>query len=158
MDDPLSDAVALWFTSVPNALLMKIVDGLHKFKAKYGDSVPVGTAFSGCDIAMKVMDRIQIYVNTEYDIGITFTHAWACERDEEKQKFLIDQMRPPLLFTDFGDLQGCKAHDLVSMTQQLVPWVVVFVAGFPCQAKSQLNRSRSQHTTCVQDGTASTGL
>ncbi len=158
LDDILEDVIARWIEKLPDTLLIRLVEGFRSMCTCHESTLPVGTAFAGCDVVMKVLKKLETFFAKAYDLHIRFVHTWAAEIDETKQAFLKEQSKPQLLFADVNALAGTSAYDLISKSMQLIPWTSLVFAGFPCQAKSSLNKSRAQHATCIQDGTASTGI
>lgn len=80
-DDPLTEAIQLWFAKMPDPVLIRFVHGLRSFRELFGRNISVGSAFSGCDVVMKALEKFQNFVNERWNIDIVFDHKWCCEVD-----------------------------------------------------------------------------
>jgi DNA-cytosine methyltransferase len=87
-------------------------------------SIKLGTDCSGIDAGCAAM----------ISLGLDFEYAFASDIDDQCQKVLQSLQHPPAMI--YGDI---TKRD-VSTT----PKVDVYIAGFPCQAYSRLNRNGTQ--------------
>ena len=76
---------------------------------------------------------------------------------ERGEKLVVDSDIDGSLVRHFHDLYR-GGHPATKGETIIVPGCAILIAGFPCQSKSSLNRSRGEHNTCVQEGTGKTGL
>ena len=142
---------------MPEPLLIRFAEGLRALREHFGPTVSVGTAFSGCDVTLLALQRLQAFMNERWQVGIEFAHQWCCEVDPKKQELLKAYIKPPLLFENFEHMAEHCAHDTLSGRQQIVPFCTALLAGFPCQPKSTLSRSRGELSTCIHEGTGKSG-
>ena len=154
---PLDEACRLWHRIMPDSVCLAWLRGLRAFVEKFGGKVSFATAFAGTDMTVKVLKYLSAAYKLEYDIDLKFEHVWTSEMDVEKQEFIQNQVSPPALFPDFGDLSNSVAFDAVSGKPIVIPYADILFGGFPCQSKSSLNKNKSLNAACIQDGTGTTG-
>ena len=96
----------------------------------------VGTIFTGCDVVHHVLQSLAWAWMVMYNISFTFSMSFGCEKNEDKQRFLLREF-PTMkrLFRDAVDLASTYAHDVKSGTMQLVPTVMLLIAGIVCASK-----------------------
>ena len=84
-------------------------------------AIRVGTDCSGLDAPLFSLN----------DLGVPYHHVFSCEKDKSCQKIIKHCHDPDILYTDIT-------------TRQLadVPYVDVFVFGFPCQSFSGLGQGQ----------------
>ena len=73
-DDPLKEAVYSWFDKMPEPLLIRFVEGLRALRSRFGPAVSVGTAFSGSDVTLMALQRLEGFVNERWQVGLKFAH------------------------------------------------------------------------------------
>ena len=88
---------------MPDSVCLAWLRGLRAFVQEFG-KVSFATAFAGTDMTVKVLKYLSAAYKLEYDIDLKFEHVWTSEMDVEKQEFIQNQVSPPALFPDFGDL------------------------------------------------------
>ena len=131
--------------------------GLKKFTRMVGGKLSVGTMFSGSDLVQVAFDVIAQYIRKMYDVSLELEFKFMCENDPDKQSFLLSQFHPSLLFEDASTLGQLTSKDLVSGVLKPVPWVGVFIAGFPCVDRSPCNNQASKNRGCVERAEGATG-
>lgn len=77
-------------------------------------------------------------------------HAFVCERNEEKMRFLHSQLKPIHSFGDVSDLAQHTAYDVVTKMKVVVPWATFFWAGFSCRSRTPLSSKAGQNVNCLQ--------
>jgi site-specific DNA-cytosine methylase len=100
--------------------------------------IRIGTACSGTDVAILGIQAIARILNGMFDVELTCVHAWSCEVDEQKQRFLMDQFDLKCLFADLCSLSSSTAVNLKTNEQEAIPPVDVLVCGFSCKDLSTL--------------------
>jgi site-specific DNA-cytosine methylase len=124
-----------------------------------GQPLTVGTACSGSDMVVVVLELLQKTFITEFDSRVSFDFLFACERDPKKQKFILTQF-PDLKFlmSSTKELTDAAAVNLKTGSRCIVPYVDIYVAGFSCVSRSRLNKNASQHRGCIASGTETSGV
>ena len=112
----------------------------------------VGTACSGTDSAIKVLEQIG------RSSGWEFTHTFSCELDTDKQAWVRENCpNVPFIFPDICELHTGRCVDVISGVEVDVPPVDIFIAGFVCKSVSSENTQRGTHAACIAEGTGKTG-
>jgi len=159
-DSVLSEFIHLWHDNIASRsseLHLQWVRAMRQFGAARSGKLQVGTMFSGSDIAHLCIDELCAYWEKMYRISIVPEFKFMCESDPSKQRFLIDQFHPNLLFSNASDLGNVTAPDVISRSHALVPWTDLLLAGFPCVDRSSLSSRASSMKGCVRSGEGSTG-
>ena len=149
-DIPVKEAAEIFFDNMPPHITRQVVSWLRKFVDSNGSQICVATAFAGSDIATHVLKQLKDILKKEFELEIDFKHVWSCESDEDKIRHVEKQVHPPHVFPDFSLLSNAMCKDSQGRVV-MVPYADWLFAGIPCTSKSQMNRNRAQHTTCVQD-------
>ena len=160
LDGPMAHATIKWLRAMPDSDLTMWRTGLIEFLREFGEELDVMTAFSGTDIAIKVMEYISISIHKELGVNFEIKHVGSSESDPQKIAFLKSQFGMPLLFKDFRQAGASNvALDDVTNMVQVVPWAHILLAGFPCQQKSPLNKNAgsAENRQCIQRGEGRTG-
>ena len=107
----------------------------------------VGTACSGTDSAIKVLEQIG------RSSGWAFTHTFSCELDTDKQAWVRENCpNVPFIFPDICELHTGRCVDVISGVEVDVPPVDIFIAGFVCKSVSSENTQRGTHAACIAEG------
>ena len=118
----------------------------------------IGSACSGSEVMMYVVEEIQAYWQREHGIDVKVKHSFACEAEPWKQKWILDNFAPGLLFDDIKQIFQSHAKDIISGDMKPVPSVHLFAAGFECDSVSSLFSGRSEFFgSCIQRGVGKTG-
>jgi site-specific DNA-cytosine methylase len=115
-----------------------------------GGSVSYASACSGTDIAAICLE---IFLNKTAEVlglVVPLKHVYACEKHPLKQDFLKSQFTTSYIFGDVCDLGRQRSLDLLSMTEVLLPWSLVFTAGFSCKSRAQCSSRAAQNLNCLQ--------
>ena len=153
----LVPAIKAWFASMGSSLESQWLANFKAFVHANEGVIKVGSICSGCDIMFAVMKALAEYVAAEYDIHVKFQNVFQCESDPDKRANLMRQSPAECVFASADELGRPSAYDLRSQSMQLVPWVSVLTAGFPCSSRTKLSCRSSQMKGCVRDGVGSTG-
>ena len=79
---PLRTSFYEVFSKMPSSVRREMVNGISEFVKQFGDEVPFGTGFSGCDVVTQVLDELCKFLNEVVDVKVTFIHKWACESND----------------------------------------------------------------------------
>jgi site-specific DNA-cytosine methylase len=112
--------------------------------------VSYASACSGTDIAAICLE---VFLNKTAEVlglAVPLTHVYACEKNPLKQDFLRSQFSTSYMFGDVVDLGRQRSLDLLSNTEVLLPWSLVFTAGFSCKSRAQCSSRRVQNVNCLQ--------
>jgi hypothetical protein len=102
------EGVTIEFPSFSLAIQPFCIPNAHK------QAIKVGTIFSGSDIIIKTLVDISGVLNDVYGINLPIEHVFACEKDPDKQKFLISQQRPQMLFANASSLREPIVTDVLT--------------------------------------------
>ena len=156
--DPIQKACVRWFSGMNTTDQVTLVHGLREFASVSAvDSILVGTAFSGSDVCIHVMKNLTAAIDNHFGLRVEFSHTFASEKKAEKQQFLYSQFGVSPLFGDFHAVKEHTAFDIATKKYVVVPSVRVFMAGFPCQDKSDLNVNKQKFTKCILEKVGRTG-
>ena len=113
-----------------------------------------GSACSGTDICVKVMEAVDEVLDLEYGITCRWKPVFAAESNAEKRDFLLAQYSEGMLFENARDLSLNFANDVRSgRARQLVPQAAAFAAGFSCVSRSPCNKNAKKFKHCLREGT-----
>ena len=73
----------------------------------------MGTMFSGCEIVHHVLEALSQELLSLYDLAIDVELCWLCEKNERKQKFLINQFKPDIVFRDAEEVVSKLSHNVL---------------------------------------------
>lgn len=153
----LEEAISAQHSNMNTPVEVAYASGLRQFQSAYGNQCLVGSACSGTDVFMKALSYLGEYWKLSYDIDIKFIHEFSVELNQEKQKFITEEMRPRYLFERVDRMKNDRNIDLLSGETVLIPFVHGFFAGFPCQSRSHENKNASDNKGCCRLGTGTTG-
>ena len=66
---PLRDAIYVSHASMPDSVLALWVQGVRDWVRQFGNVLPVATAFSGCDVAMKACQELTRLYDETYGLS-----------------------------------------------------------------------------------------
>ncbi len=147
-----------------------IRSGIANMAEELGGTVSVATGCSGSDLVFHVLAKLQAFWHETIGIDVSFSHLFACEKQEWKRQWILHHWQPQFLFPDicaFGEnyegedpvvlrsLPECK--DLLSEATVPVPRADVWVCGFECDSVSSLNHRASENHGCIATGSRKTG-
>lgn len=95
--------------------------------------INVGTACSGTDMVIFILQLLSELWLQRYNIRITFNHLWSCDVKKASRDFVDAVFKPPKIYLG--------AADLVK-PENKVPKVDIFAASFECDNYSTLNVNR----------------
>lgn len=159
---PLYRALEQWHRKLPVHLVRAL-------RARLKDTdgfISVGTACSGTDIAVMLLEWMFDFWNEAYGVRLRMRQRFATEKNADVQRFLLQQFPDcEALIPDVEHLGSKWAptigleHINTKETGRLIimPGVHIYIAGFVCRARSRLNGKSHQNKGCVEAGTASTG-
>ena len=156
---PLAEAAGHMLSKLGSSAIFSLVPYLHRREAQ--GPMTVGTACSGCDVILLVLDVLEEQFQEHFDVRLKFKHLFAVEIDLRKQEFLRSQWpETELMFEDVADLNWDSALDVISGRNKIIPHVDLFAAGFSCTARNRLNVHSKQNKDGLQrdaaDATAMT--
>lgn len=135
IDNPLADSAFLWhdkFSQTMSAAHMQWVRLLRAFASSLeGSTLLVGSMFSGSEVLRVVLDVMTEFWRGMYGVNIKIQHTFMCERDTAKQRFLIEQHSPPILFREAQELGNLTAWCAIKGEAVPVPYCDLLVAGVP---------------------------
>ena len=100
-----------------------------------------GSACSGTDICVKVVEAVDEVLDLEYGITCRWKPVFAAESNAEKRNILLALYSEGMLFENARDLSLNFATDVRSgRARQLVPQAAAFAAGFSCVSRSPCNK------------------
>jgi site-specific DNA-cytosine methylase len=157
------NTLSIAFTSMREKLsqynLSWISDGLHRI-SKLGP-ISYGSGYSGSEIMWHVLQTLATIWSDLFAVTIEFQLVFTCEEHTGTQDYIRRQHPScPLLFRKFEDLSQSRAFDMISGSLQIIPYVALFSAGFPCVTRSPLNNKARKDGTqqnCVQQNVGKTG-
>eukprot|EP00969_Alexandrium_andersonii_P367306 15470436-Alexandrium_andersonii.AAC.1 len=150
---PIQFAINEWHDNLSHGTFRKLAQNLRATTNSVQE-ITIGTACSGTDIIIKVAESIAKAWRETYDICFHIVHAFACEKDPEKQDNLTRQFPElSIIFNDINDLSETKATNVISGTLTPVPWVFMFACGFVCKSRTRLSSKASQNRNCIQNST-----
>ena len=119
----------------------------------------VGTGCSGTDLILTVLNSLSDYWKQVWDLKLQVEHTFSVEKEEFKQKFILQHHSPSALFSDITTLTDGPQVNLISGEEIDVPTVTLWVSGFECDNFSGLSSDfRSGSTVgCVSDNTGKSG-
>lgn len=153
----LNKVIAKWHMQMTPQQLLALRTNLMHLVHKYGKDLPVGTGFSGCDIASHMLTEFSRAWSTMFGVEINFKVLLACERSEKKRAFLQSQHELVHLVEDMATLKQDRLTDVRTNSEFLMPWLFGFFAGFPCVSRSSLNKNAPANLGCIAKGTGETG-
>lgn len=130
------------------------VRGLKGFATHHNGVFDWSSGCSGSDLYSKVLGDFSKYINTTFDIQLSFTTKFACDNDRKVQKFLISEFTAdelPSVYDDLANLKEPRAHNIRSDSRELIKYANGFAAGFSCLSKTPLNSKRATTVFCLQD-------
>jgi site-specific DNA-cytosine methylase len=147
--------VEQWHEKLTALAETDLVSGLQAARRR---GIRVGTAFSGCEMTWRVLEVLQKYWEKKYHVKIQVQLVFCCELEEQKAAWLCaEHPTCRYVFRNVLEMSRLRAFNWVSKGYDDVPHVDVWIGGFSCKDKSKLNVNRGQHSSCVQDGTGTTG-
>ena len=131
---------------------------LRGLKGLVGTTVRLGSGFSGCEIASRVLSEMRDYWEETFGIVLDTVQEFVCEKDTAKRDWLVhNHTQVKRVFTDMANLSQAKAWCQKANREVLVPGVDLFIAGFVCTDRSRFNSKRAKHAHCVQASSGKTG-
>ena len=155
-DWPLAAAMEKWHESLPAPLVLALRERLQGL----APTVSVGTACSGSDISILLLQWMSEHWAEHFGVKVRFQQRFACESNKEIQQFLERNFPEcETIITDTMHLVFDWAPTSQGKTSPLikVPSTDLFLAGFVCKARSKFNGQRQKNKGCVQKSEASTG-
>lgn len=132
--------------------------GLQAFIDKHGTTVTYGTACSGSEIFTHVQRAVSSTWASIFGMSVSFKNTFCCEQNTDKQQFIKTQHpEVPMMIATLADLAGDMALNLLSNEEELIPWVMLFVCGFPCTSRTPLSSQAKLHKHCCQSESGATG-
>jgi site-specific DNA-cytosine methylase len=150
---PIDIAIEYWASRLP----VKGVVGLMNFvRGNHGG--PISTACSGSDIVMKFYESFHTYCLGNFGNTFDATQAFACEKDQSKQAFLMSTFPSTRsLFNTIAELSQPSAMNVVTQTRIVIPWSWINITGIPCTSRTRLNCHSKANKGCVERGDGATG-
>ena len=112
------------------------------------------TFCSGTDCPIEVWKTFLDVTEKRWGTNCSFRHAFSCENDKGKQKFLLD-MFPDMqhLFADALTVHANNCVDIKTGKSSVAPSATWVAAGFPCDDASGLHpkSGHHEHRTCVAE-------
>lgn len=135
------------------------------------EDIVVGTACSGTDVAVLVAKAFAKAWQRVFHTRLDVIHAFSCEKDEMKQRFLTTMFTDTFDFSEMQMLLGDTSeltkkcdpdedavYDLLHGTHRTgLPVVTDLMVGFPCQDVSKLNPAADDARWVVRDAGRRTG-
>ena len=122
----LNKVIAKWHMQMTPQQLLALRTNLMHLVHKYGKDLPVGTGFSGCDIASHMLTEFSRAWSTMFGVEINFKVLLACERSEKKRAFLQSQHELVHLVEDMATLKQDRLTDVRTNSEFLMPWLFGF--------------------------------
>ena len=157
LSSALDVACAMWFQHMSTAVLVKWRQGMQKFITTFGPEIPYGTGCSGSDVLVHVLGVLEKHWQAIFNMEVQFVQKFACEKNPEKQTFIMSQHHVPMILESLSLLSSDKAKNLVSGEIELVPYVMLFACGFPCTSRTSMSVNAKLNKHCCQKGTEATG-
>ena len=120
-------------------------------------TVTVGTACSGSDVCVYVLECLSAQWAQPFGVHVKWEHAFVCESVGWKRDWITDHFAPRAVFADVTCLADAAALETLSSEMRPAPRVDFFCAGLECDSISSLNRRKAKQKGCVQRGEGKTG-
>jgi hypothetical protein len=136
-DVPLTQAMKAWHEKLPSATVLQLRESLSK-----APSITVGTACSGTDVSVQLLEWMSSYWHSEYGVEVLINQKFACEKDPAVQSFLTSQFPNCEALLPETAMLGSRWAQRVGGTKSSllkVPSVDIYLAGFLCTARSKAN-------------------
>jgi site-specific DNA-cytosine methylase len=134
--------------------ILKLRDGLMILHQVGHGSVRLGTACSGSDLIVNVLEELLKFYSTMFGLNVTTTHCFACESVRFKQEWIIKHFQPGRLFPDLKELHQQVVRD-IDGNDAVVELLDGFACGAECDSISALNGQRSDNWSCVEEADTS---
>ena len=121
-------------------------------------SLSVGSACSGTDISTKVLETILMFWRRNFRIGMELVSQFVCEKKRSRQAtFLLQNHSPQIIVVDSAHLGQGSVYNLITRATVVLPYTMLFTAGFACVSRSPLSCHRKDNKGCVERGAEATG-
>ena len=105
--------------------------------------IRMGTACSGTDVAVVVAQHMARILGrlASMDETIDFSHAWSCEIEGFKQRFIMDNFKVQHLYGDIVELASTHAKNVANAgAVEVIEEVDCVICGFSCEHLSALKK------------------
>ena len=137
--------------------VLRLQESICSITRCWNSEIGVGTACSGTDVAIRVVNMLSLMWQARYNLRLTFKHVFSAEIDPTAQAFILAHHKPALLFNDIQALHQGVAFDVMSGESRSVPQADIFIAGFECDSISGLNAASARNRHCVEEAVGRTG-
>jgi hypothetical protein len=117
-----------WHDMLSSYQTMCLLNGIRRRKAL--GAWRIGTTFSGSDMVTDTLRALVEYWRERYGVLLEWEHCYNCEKDEEKQAFLMQTSGCAKLYRSMEELCQTQAYELKSGTLQIVPPVSLWEQAF----------------------------
>ena len=161
---PIEKALASFYERMPASIKRRhlaLVRAAHDSCAHEGRlDIECGSGCSGSDLGFICLQLFLHFMMQMLSLPMHATHAFCCEKDELKQRFLKMQFSPKRMFGDVADLGRRMARDLISGHDAYIPWSMMFMAGFSCKSRTPCSSRAQANLNCLQrhDADAETSM
>lgn len=150
------ETISKFYSQLPSVSLVKVAASAQALADD--KTVTIGAGFTGAGVLMKWVDALCHMWQERFGAAVDVVEEYQCDCEPEVQDWLvIEWPKVPNLYKRVEHLACPRAQDVKTGTFTRVPYVRIFVGGFVCKSKSGFNSQRGKHTSCVQDGSGSTG-
>lgn len=157
----LSEAFAAYAQALPTNRWHHLIAAVRAFTGARQATLRVGTACSGSDGIMLVIQEFSRLVGRQGSLPMKVVQVFACENVAWKQEWIRCMFPAPhgpaAIFDDIASLGCDRGYDVLSSSMVPVEAVDLLVAGISCRDASLLSSRRSERLTCVADGSGTTG-
>ena len=155
---PIYKALQKWHENLPAPMLQSLMaDVQFLAQSLPSQSLTVGSACSGTDISTKVLETILMFWRSNFRVTMELVSQFVCEKEPNKQRFLIENHSPQILVSDSAHLGQGSVYNLITRANVVLPYTMLFTAGFTCVSRSPLSRHRKDNKGCVEKGSEATG-
>ena len=155
---PIYKALKKWHENLPAPMLKSLLADVQSLAQSLpSQSLSVGSACSGTDISTKVLETILMFWRRNFRIGMELVSQFVCEKDPNKQRFLLQNHSPQILVADSAHLGQGSVYNLITRATVVLPYTMLFTAGFTCVSRSPLSCHRKDNKGCVERGAEATG-
>ena len=152
------EAMLAWFSVMSGSVAKDFVTSLKRYSDLFGEADGNASACSGTEISDLCDKSITKVLADKFDIHIKLQGVIACEKNVNKQRWIMGMHDTPQIFNTLDDLTRTKALNVRSNKTELVKPFCKYTQGFPCISRTPLSSASSQNVNCVQQNREATGV
>lgn len=137
--------------------LVCIRDALAAMKATFPTGFSIGTACSGSDVIMHIVDVLRKVWMDMFGVDLLIRHTFSVECVDFKQTWIKEHFSPEFLFENVESLSEGLCRDVLSGEMRPTPTCCCFACGIECDSVSGLNLHSRENRACVSSGEGRTG-